>query len=305
MPEASIPAGSGSAPLLTEERTSVPAAVKPLVGCCYRFEVADTITRRREEIDVIEVMVDHYLTADERRRARIKEQIAGIPVVTHGIGLSLGTAGLPDGHYLERVARSLEELNARYYSEHIAFTRARGGVDFGELLPLPRRPEVAEHFIRNINYARSFFDVPLHLENIVYYFDYNDATMEDGEFFALIARETGCKALLDVENLYANLLNNGADPKAFVNALPADGVGAVHIAGGEWIDGLFIDDHGHATADAVLDILDYALARHRPAVILIEQDRNLGDGSGYLEEVKRVRNHVASGKAKADHAILG
>lgn len=277
---------------------------RPLVGCSYRFEVATSIEKRLDELEVIELMVDHYLNADERRRHRIRELVGRVPIVTHGVGLSLGTAGLPDGYYLERVARCLQALDARYYSEHVAFTRA-GGTDFGDLLPLPRRPEVAEHIIRNVNYVKEFLDVPFYLENIVYYFDYSDATMSDAEFFSLICRETGCKALLDAENLYANFLNYGNDPEAFIDALPADGIGAMHLAGGHWIDGVFVDDHGYAVPDGALAAMRYAISRHRPSAVIVERDRNLGDGAEYLGEVERIRGDIDRLGEKSRDSVMG
>jgi uncharacterized protein len=289
VPDTFLPGEGGTPPLSAHENTVI--VPRPLVGCSYRFDVAPSIERRLDELGVIEVMVDHYLNADDKRRHRIEELVGRVPIVTHGVGLSLGTAGLPDGRYLERVARCLDALGARYYSEHVAFTRA-GGTDFGDLLPLPRRPEIAEHIIRNVNYVKGFLTVPFYLENIVYYFDYSDATMSDPEFFSLICRETGCKALLDAENLYVNFLNYGNDPKAFIDALPADGVGAMHLAGGHWIDGVFVDDHGYAVPDGALEAMRYALSRHRPSAVIVERDRNLGDGSEYLAEVGRVRRDI-------------
>ena len=258
------------------------------IGAAFRFEIGELIKRRLSEFDVLEVMVDHYLAVNNHKKQVIRDFAAEVPVVGHGIGLSLGTYVKPDPRYLERVARSLDEMGALYHSEHLAFTRVPG-IEYGELLPLPRTREMAEHVISNIRYVKSFLNIPFHLENISYYFEYPDSELSDAEFFSLVCRESGAGALLDVENVYVNSMNHGGDPKGFIDALPVGVVGAMHIAGGEWRDGVFVDTHGSAVPDEALELMVHALQRHKPDVIILERDGNLSDGEELISDLRRVR----------------
>jgi len=260
----------------------------PLIGAGYRFEVHARMVEQRAAFDVLEVMVDHYLAADDAGRALIDSLTGQMPVGTHGLGLSLGTAAPPDGRYLEAVARTLTALGARYYSEHLAFTRA-GAIQFEDLMPVPRTAEAAEHLIRNVAAVRAAIDVPFYLENIAYYFEYRDDEFDEAAFLNLICRETGAGVLLDVENLYANQINHGIDAVAFIDALAPGSVKALHIAGGGWYRGVFVDDHGHAPPDGALELMSYALGRHDPEVVIVERDKNLGDGAVLIADVGRVR----------------
>lgn len=258
------------------------------VGAGFRFEIADSIERHLSEFDALEIMVEHFFSVNDHYRQKIRDFVGRVPLVGHGLGLSLGTFVKPDGRYLERVARTLDDLGALYYSEHLAFTRVPG-IELAELVPLPRTLEVAEHVISNIQYVKSFLDIPFYLENVAYYFEYPDSNLSDGEFFSYICREAGCSALLDVQNIYANSLNHGADAKAFIDALPNNGIGALHLAGGYWSNGIFVDDHGHAIADEVLELTGYALRKHNPSVIIVERDQNLFEGDELISEMRRVR----------------
>lgn len=260
----------------------------PATGASFRFEIKDRLVQRLADLDVVEVMVDHYLAADVEHREWLRELAREVPVLAHGVGLSLGTCGHPDERYLERVAAAISDLDCRYYSEHLAFTRA-SGVELGELLPLPRTQEVVDQVVKNIEVVKSFVDVPFYLENIAYYFEYRDSYLSEQEFLAQVCQATQTGVLLDVENLHANFLNHGVDPRQVVEGLPAGIVKAIHVGGGEWRNGTFLDDHGHAVPEEVFGILQAAARRHQPETVIVEWDQNLGDGSGLLEDVRRVR----------------
>jgi hypothetical protein len=115
----------------------------------------------------------------------------------------------------------------------------------------------------------------------------------------LICRETGAGILLDVENLYLNARNHGFDPHAFLDGLPANAVKEVHVAGGMTLQQdflprpLFQDTHSHPVPEAALDLLDYALARQAPGVIVLERDDRLDQAEEILEDVARLRARLA------------
>jgi uncharacterized protein (UPF0276 family) len=73
----------------------------------------------------------------------------------------------------------------------------------------------------------------------------------------------------------------------------------VHLAGGVTVEDRFlaqpysVDSHSHPVSDEVLDLLDYALARHAPANIIIERDGRLDALSELLDDITRVRARLA------------
>ena len=172
----------------------------PFVGIGYRQPIHDWTVANLGRFDVLEVTIDHFLNGGPRFRSAATRLAGQIPLVAHGVGLSLGSAVRPDPHYLERVARAIDTLGIPSYSEHLAFTKLPG-LDLANLLPLPRTEEAAENVIENIRIVRSHIQIPFLLENITYYFDYPEACMSESEFLALVCRETGAKILLDVENI--------------------------------------------------------------------------------------------------------
>ena len=144
-----------------------------------------------------------------------------VPVLLHGIGLSLGSAEGLDPVRLERLAEVVEAVRPPWFSEHIAFTRA-GGIEIGHLMPLPFNREAVETVARNVETLRKALPdgVPVALENIAYRFTLPGSDLTEAEFVRAVVEEAGVHLLLDLENVHANAANHGYDPIAFLESLP-------------------------------------------------------------------------------------
>jgi uncharacterized protein len=270
----------------------------PAVGLGYRAPIGNWTREHLEHFDVLEITVDHCISGSKSAFSEIFDLVGRIPLLAHGIGLSIGTDVPLDIAYLDKVAAVVERLQAPAYSEHLAFTRVPGR-DVANLLPVPRTEAVAGQIIAKVRTVRARIPVPFLLENITYLFEWTDSDMSDAEFINLICRETGAGLLLDVENLYLNSRNHGFDPRAFLDALPEDLVREIHVAGGVTVRENFLerpffaDTHSHPVPDGVLDLLDYALARHAPATIVLERDDRLDAVDEILDDVARIRARIA------------
>ena len=79
--------------------------------------------------------------------------------------------------------------------------------------------------------------------------------MSEAEWTAKILSATGCTLLLDLHNLYANSVNYGFDPYAYIDRLPQEHIRVIHLAGGRWItaksskERRLLDDHLHDVPD--------------------------------------------------------
>ena len=271
----------------------------PAIGIGYRAAIGQWTREHLEHFDVLEITVDHCIDGSKSVEAAIFDLVGRIPLTAHGIGLSIGTDVPLDLDYLDKVAAIVERLQAPAYSEHLAFTRAPGR-DLANLLPVPKTKAVAESIIAKVRAVQSRVPVPFLLENISYLFEWPDSDLSDAEFLNLICRETGAALLLDVENLFLNAHNHGFDPYAFLDALPADLVKEVHVAGGmtvckDYLQRPFLaDSHSHPVPDGTLDLLDQVLARHTPETIVLERDDRLHAVGEILDDVARIRSRIAA-----------
>jgi uncharacterized protein len=281
----------------------------PSVGIGYRSAISDWTRNNLAHFDVLEITVDHVIYGNPSQRAEIFDLVGRIPLTAHGVGLSIGTDAPLDHAYLDRVAAIVAQLNAPAYSEHLAFTRVPSR-DLGNLLPLPRTEAVAESVIAKVRDVQSRVHVPFLLENITYMFEWPDSKLSDAEFLNLICRETGAGLLLDIENVHLNSQNHGFDPRAFVDALSHGLVREVHMAGGITVRDragrpILADSHSHPVPAAALDLLSYALTRHRPQTIIVERDDRLDQGQEILDDVARIRACVEPHGTVDAEAALG
>jgi uncharacterized protein (UPF0276 family) len=173
----------------------------------------------------------------------------GVQVVPHGVTLSLGSAEPPDRGRVARLGKLARRVGAPLVSEHLAFVRG-GGVEMGHLLPLPRTREVLDIVVANVRAAKEALPVPLAVENIAALFDWPGAEMDEATFLAQVLERADVLLLLDVANLYANALNRGEDPLAFLDGLPLERIAYTHVAGGMMREGTFHDTHAEPTPPA-------------------------------------------------------
>jgi uncharacterized protein (UPF0276 family) len=251
----------------------VPSLVPPGVGIGWRPEIAGWIADL-PGLGFCEVIAESLVPAvPPRGVAELRER--GVPMVPHGVRLSLGGAEPVQAGRVTHLAACAAALGAPLVSEHVAFVRA-GGRDAGHLLPVPRTREALDVLTANVRRTQAELDVPLALEPIAALFDWPDDEYSEPDFLAELLERTGALLLLDVANVHANAVNRGQDPEAVLHRLPLDRVAYVHIAGGAEHPadpGLYHDTHTDPVPPAVLDLLRQVVERQAGApAVMLERD---------------------------------
>ncbi len=264
-------------------------------GLGWRPELGAGIVAHLDSIDVLEVLAEDYVdaTSDQRRALRfLKTQV---PVVVHGTSLGLASTERVDRKRLDDLARVVGWLEPELWSEHLAFVRG-GGTEVGHLAAPPRNEATLEGLVRNVEDARrATGSLPL-LENVASLIEPPLCTFDETSWLHAVLEATECDLLLDLHNVHANAMNFGFDAETVVRSLPAERVGAIHLAGGRRIErGRVLDDHLHGVPDEVFALLACVNA---PNVIL-ERDGNYPPIEELLAELDRARGTPASSPADA------
>lgn len=244
--------------------------ISPLhgLGVGWRPALAAALAERRD-LAFVEVIAENVSL---RNPVPAALAMLGVPVVVHGIGLSLGGAEPLDPARVSRLARVAEHLGAPLVSEHVAFVRA-GGTEAGHLLPVPRTRDALDVLVANVRAASAELGVPLALENPAALLRWPDDEFDEADFLAELAGRTDALLLVDVANLYGDVVNHGVDPARFLARLPWERVAYLHVAGGVRQGGLYHDTHLHPVVDDVVELLREA-ARRCPTgpAFLLERD---------------------------------
>jgi uncharacterized protein (UPF0276 family) len=194
------------------------------------------------------------------------------PFATHGLAMSLGGVDPLDPAYFATLRRFLADLEVPWHSDHLCFSVAHG-VATHDLLPMPWNESTVRHFAARIREAQDRLPTTLAVENVSYYVRPRGSDLDDGEFVAGVVRESGCKLMLDVNNVWVNAKNHGHDPKAVLAKMPLDQVVQIHVAG-HWYEepDFIIDTHSESVCDEVYDLLAWTLERTGRVPILLERD---------------------------------
>lgn len=271
------------------------------VGLGWRPELAAGILSNLDCIDVIEVIADDYFDSPARLGA-LKMLAAQMPVVLHGISLSLASTAPVERKRLEKMARLVEKVRPEAWSEHLAFVRA-GDIEIGHLAAPPRTSSTVDATAANLDAARSAVgSLPL-VENIATLIDPPVSDRDEPAWLAETLAASGAELLLDLHNLYANSVNFGMNPSEFLARLPLERVRQVHISGGKWIDdgdpshARLLDDHLHDPPDPVYELLTQ-LAAHcpNPLTVILERDGSYPPMEHLLAQLDRARRAMEAGR---------
>jgi hypothetical protein len=272
---------------LTEARAGV--AIVTRVGIGLRSPHVVEIAAVRPALDFLEVHAENYM-AETAALGRLLELRCDYPVSLHGVALSLGSAEELDSGHLGRLKALIERVEPMLVSEHLAWS-AIGGAYLNDLLPLPYTEESLDLFCRHVEEGQDALARRLLIENPSSYLRYRHSSIPEAEFLAEVARRTGCGILCDVNNIYVSARNFGFDPLAYLDTLPAELIGEIHLAGhhaAEAVD-VLIDDHGSRVAEPVWDLYAEALRRLGPVPALIEWDTNLPVLEVLLDEARHAQ----------------
>lgn len=254
-------------------------------GVSFRGEWRWEVIRHRDELGAVECIPD-----DVAGPAGIRDLVLinqAVPVLLHGIGLSLGSAEGLDPRRVEHVARVVEAVRPPWFSEHIAFCRA-GGVEIGHLTPLPFTRAAVDTVAANVeDLRRAIPGVPLLLENIAYNFQLPGSEMTEAEFVRSVLEAADAGLLLDLENVHANSQNHGYDPMGHLESLPLERVVEVHLAGGVVRDGRYADSHTRPVPEESWALLEWLAPRASVRAVILERDDDLPPFGELLAEVRR------------------
>jgi uncharacterized protein len=279
--------------------TSIPSLGS---GLGYRRELKTAILASRQSIDFLEIVTEQFLGHPAYLR-ELEEVCDVFPVIPHGIGLSIGSVTL-DEDYLRQIKRISDVTRSPYYSEHLAMTRAPG-IDIGHLSPLWFTESVLRNTVQHVCRVQDYLSKPLILENVTYPFDIPGADMRQTDFFVQLVEQTGCGILLDVTNVNINSVNHHFDPVLFLKELPLDRVVQIHLAGGYFKGGMFIDSHSEPVDKGSWSLLETLAELILVKGSILEHDANFPDELGVLlEQVGRARSVICRGETHELNGLL-
>ncbi len=215
------------------------------------------------------------------------------PISVHTVGVSIGSAGGVDRSHMKRVRALIDLIDPFLVSGHLAWS-THAGEYLNDLLPLPYNEEVLILLASHIDAVQEALGRPYLVENPSSYVGFGASTMNEVEFLGELVRRTGCRLLCDVSNVHLSAHNMGYNAYEYIDGLPADAVGELHLGGftpeeDEAHPGreVLIDTHATVVVEAAWDLYAYAIRRFGPKPTLIEWDNDIPPLATLMGEAAR------------------
>jgi uncharacterized protein (UPF0276 family) len=271
------------------------------VGVGLRTPHNAHVLRDRPAMDWFEVISENYFADGGIRRANLDALRSEYRVVPHGVSLSIGGTDALNPDYIQKLRALARRIDAPWCSDHLCWTGI-GGIDMHDLLPLPYTRATLAHVVERVKRVQGELGVPLALENASSYMEFRETTMPEHVFLAELAERADCGVLLDVNNVFVNAYNHGFDANAYVDAIPAERVVQVHLAGHQNKGSYLLDTHSDHVRPEVWDLYRHTIQRCGSVTTLIEWDESIPSWDVLAAEAasaRAVRREALGSNSKA------
>jgi uncharacterized protein (UPF0276 family) len=225
----------------------------------------------RPPLDWVEATSENFMAPGGRPLAVLEKVRRDIPVVLHGVSLSIGAVDPLNANYLADLRDLVRRIDPALVSDHLCWG-SHGGRYAHDLWPLPYTEEAVAHVVARLAVVQEALGRQIALENISSYLSYRDSTMSEWEFLTAVAEQADCGILLDVNNVYVSSKNHGFSSHEYISSVPASRVVEIHLAGHTDNGTYLLDSHDTTVAPEVWDLYGYALQHLGQVPTLIEWD---------------------------------
>jgi uncharacterized protein (UPF0276 family) len=222
-------------------------------------------------------------------------------VIPHGVSLSIGQTEPLCANYLARLKALVDRIAPPWASDHFCWTGSSHS-NLHDLLPLPLTREAVLHVADRVRHVQDLLGRPFALENASSYLSFTSSTMPEWEFVCEVAERADCGLLLDVNNVFVSAFNHGFDAAAYIDAIPADRVVQIHLAGHTDKGTYLLDTHSDHVRPEVWDLYRRAVRRIGPTSTLIEWDDDIPTWDVLALEASAARKVREEASSPAAHS---
>lgn len=250
-----------------------------------------------QKIGWFEVHSENYQDIGSSFAKTLLEVRKNFPISLHSVGNSLGSSQKPDIKHLQKFKNLIEIIDPFLVSDHISWGLV-DGKHLNDLLPLPYSKESLQILSDNISFVQDFLKREILIENPSTYLAFKNSEMSEADFINRVTKKTGCKLLLDVNNIYVSSQNNSQfDPIEYLDQIDKKIVKEIHLAGhseSNFFDGkkhkkILIDTHNDLVCKDVWILYKYAIKNLGKVPTLIEWDQDIPEFKVFVSEAQKAK----------------
>lgn len=265
------------------------------VGIGLRHPHHKYVLTKKPDIAWLEVHSENFFASGGPAINFLKQIRELYPLSLHSVGLSLGSVQKVDKTHLKKLKNLIKKVEPFLVSDHISWSNVDGYV-LNDLLPIPYTKESLKVLCNNISETQDYLQREILIENPSTYLNFNISEISEDEFINMTAQKTGCKILLDVNNVFVSANNNDFDAAKYINNIDKNIVGEIHLAGHSESQikerKILIDTHNNLVNKGTWELYKIAAKRFNNAPTLIEWDQDFPEFSVLMAEAKRAEKII-------------
>src|SRR5271154_790609 len=263
------------------------------VGIGLRVPHYEHIFSKEPRRGLFEIYPENHMVDGGRALQVLDEILDQYRVVQHGVSMYFGSAQPLNRDHLKRLKELTRRTKTPWLSDHLCWGSVDGRYTH-DLLPLPYTFEAVRTTAARIREVQDYLEIPIAVENVSSYAEFHESEMTEWEFLNEVVHAADCGILLDVNNIYVSSQNHGFNPIEYVNAVAADRVAQIHIAGHSKFEKDILDTHDHPVLDPVWRLYARAIERVGPTATLLEWDDNIPSFDEVHHEALKATRYLAT-----------
>lgn len=246
-------------------------------------------TSALKNLQFVEIAPENWIGVGGKFAAELDWFATRIPIVCHGLCLSLGGPDPLNVAFLTQVKKFLSDYQIPLYTEHLSYCSDAANGYIYDLLPIPFTEEAVHYVAKRIQQTQDILGQRIAVENASFYVKAPISEIDEITFVNAVLAEADCDLHLDINNVYVNSVNFGFDPFQYLDKIPGEKIVYSHIAGHLQVEpDLLVDTHGETVIDPVWALLDYAYQKFGVFPTLLERDTNIPPLLTCMQEVDRI-----------------
>lgn len=268
------------------------------IGIGLRIPHYNHIFEHKPHVDWFEIISENYMVDGGRPLAVLDQILERYRVVQHGVAAYFGSVSALNREHMRRLKTLVRRTKTPWLSDHLCWGSVDGTYSH-DLLPMPYTKEAVQVTARKIRQMQDFLEIPVVVENVSSYAEFVDSSMTEWEFLNEVVELANCGILLDVNNIYVSSQNHDFDPHVYLDAVPAQRVAQIHIAGHSRYRKYILDTHDHPVIDPVWALYEHAIRRCGPTATLLEWDDRIPAFEEVHAEALKAKRYLRSAQEAA------
>ena len=260
-------------------------------GIGLRSEHYSMIIENNPDIAWFEILTENYMGEGGAPLWYLDKIRNNYPISFHGVGMSLASTDPLNMDYMFKLKNMIQLLEPLQVSDHMSWVSVQQQYAH-ELLPFPYYPESLQHIVEKISQAQDYLQQQILIENPSSYMLFDESVISEWDFINQIIDRSGCKLLLDVNNIYVSAFNTGFNSRSYIENINKENIAEIHLAGFEDRGSHLYDTHGAMIHDDVWSLYKELINLTGPVPTLIEWDTDIPDFSVLQSEADKAQRII-------------